>query len=571
MAFDGVFLHLVAESLSPYTGARVQKIYQPMKDTVIIALKSKEISGRLILTAAAGLQRMHITQSSVENPASPPMFCMLLRKHLTGAMLTEIRQLGLDRVVFLTFDSVTEMGDHAEITLVFEILGRQSNILLCRGEDGKLKILDCLRRTDAAAKRILLPGVFYEPPESSGRINLLQAYSEEAAMAISRSGRPAQTALRDAADGFSPLVSREFALRCGGTSSMPDVTREVGKLKACIESGGTPVILYDGDGIPFEFTFFVPKQYGSNIKYKVFDSYSTLLDEYYSERDAKQKQKELSSRLTKQVTNLAQRAKRKLHAREADLAKSKDREQLKIYGELICACMHDIKPGAVFYDAVDYYHDMKPIRIPLDPALSAADNAQKYFKEYKKAAAAEKMLSSLIEENKDECSYLDSVLDALSRAESSGEINGIYSELVSEGYIRRKSTAKSKPQPLKPLSFVSSDGFAIWVGRNNAQNDNLTLKTASKNDIWLHVKDAPGSHVIIETRGEAVPESTLIEAAVIACTYSSAAMSENVPVDYTQVKNVKKPAGAKPGMVIYKTNRTIYATPSKELCSRLKK
>ncbi len=570
MAFDGTILHLVAQSLRPYIGARVQKIYQPMKDTVIISLKSKDASGRLIISASAGLQRIHITQSSVENPASPPMFCMLLRKHLSSAMLTDIYQLGMDRVIFLKFDSITEMGDHADIIVVFEMLGRQSNILLCRAEEDKLKILDCLRRTDAASKRVLLPGVFYEPPESSGRINILQLSAEDTAEKIVSSARPAESALRDVADGFSPIVAREFAFRCkDNTTNFISVKAEIEKLKSCIESGGQPVMLYDENDIPFDFTFFIPKQYGNSVKYKTFDSYNSLLDEYFTERDVKQKQRELSSKLIKHVTNLAQRAERKLHAREADFIKSKKREHLRIYGELICAGMHNISPGASFFDTEDYYNDMRPIRVPLDPALSAAGNAQKYFKEYKKAASAEKMLSTLIEQNKDECRYLNSVLYSLSRSESANEIDSIYAELVEEGYIKRKSNSKSKPQALKPLLFTSSDGFKITVGRNNRQNDVLTLKTADKNDIWLHVKDAPGSHVIIEAGGADVPDSTIMEAAVIACTYSSAAMSANVPVDYTQVRNVKKPAGAKPGMVIYKTNRTVYATPSKDLCNRL--
>lgn len=570
MAFDGTFLHFIVSSLKPFIGSRVQKIYQPMKDTIILSLKSKDISGKLLISSAAGLQRIHITQNSMENPAAPPMFCMLLRKHLSGAILTDISQLGMDRVVFLKFDSVTEMGDHADIIVIFEMLGRQSNILLCRAEQNNIRILDCLHRTDAAAKRILLPGVLYEPPESSGRINILETPINQVTEKIVLSGRPAETALRDVADGFSPIAAREFAFRCSDNVKNFDlVQKEIERLKSYIESGGQPVMIYDQNDVPLDFTFFVPKQYGENVKYKTFDSYHFLLDEYFSERDIKQKQRELSSHLKKQVANLVQRSERKLNARECDLIKSRNREHLRIYGELICANMHNVKPGYAFFDTIDYYNDMKEIRIPLDPALSPADNAQKYFKEYKKAVSAEKMLTSLIEQNKDECRYLNSVLDSLSRAESSNEVSSIYSELAEQGYIKHRFNTRLKPQALKPLSFISSDGFKILVGRNNKQNDILTLKTADKNDMWLHVKDSPGSHVIIEANGGSIPDSTIMEAAVIACTYSSAVMSANVPVDYTQVRNVKKPAGAKPGMVIYKTNRTLYVTPSKELCSRL--
>ncbi len=572
MAIDGVFLHLLKNELYSCIGAKVQKIFQPIKDTLIISLKSRDMSGKLLMCAGASNARVHLTSSAVENPASPPMFCMLMRKHLSGATLTDILQLGIDRVLFFVFDAMTELGDRAEITVILEILGGQSNILLCRRDEGQLRIIDCLRRTDAEAKRLLLPGAVYEPPVSHGGLNLLEADESKAADAVMSAGGNLDKAFRDVFEGVSPLVARELAFRCGKGAEKDEITNAIKWLKSIISEGGSPALLIDEDDKIIAFTYFPPKQYGSKITKKTFASYSQLLDAYYTGRDAGQQQKELTSQLVKAVSNLSARAQRKLLARQKDLNKSRDREHLKKYGELIHANLHKISPGASFCDADDYYNDMKLIRIPLDPALSAAANAQKYFKEYKKAAAAEKMLGSLISQSKEECRYLSSVLDSLSRVSSISEINEISDELISEGYLKRKTGGKArmKQRALGPIKFVTDDAFTVLVGRNNRQNDELTLRRAAPGDIWLHVKDAPGSHVIIECGGKEPPFSSIEQAAVIACTYSSASMSANVPVDYTAVKNVKKPGGAKPGMVIYKTNRTIYATPSKELCEKLR-
>ena len=503
------------------------------------------------------------------------MLCMLLRKKLTGGRLKSIRQIGLDRVLFLDFDCKNELGDPVVITLAVEIMGRLSNIILLQDN----KIIDTVRRFDPEeGKRFLLPGAAYEPPTAQDKLNILtQPASAVADRLQSLGDLPTDKALMRVLDGVSPIICRELALNLheqAGSLTEKDterLCRRLERFRETILSGGQPVLVQTKAGTPKDFTFVPVRQYGAGMRLQYFDHMGDLLDAFFADRENAERMRAMSASLLKMLVNASQRIDRKIAARQQDLKKTENREQLREYGELVKANLHSIHPGDSFVDAMNYYDpECKTVRIPLDPTLSPSKNAQKYFTNYRKAATAAGMLSDLIEKAKLEKDYIDSVFDALSRATSTADYLQIRQELCETGYLHLQNTKKQPSVKSAPLSFVSADGFPIFVGKNNKQNDQLTLKTADKTDIFMHVKNMPGSHVIIVTGGKEVPERTLLQGAVLAALHSKAAAGKQVPVDYTPVKYVKKPAGAKPGMVIYTTNKTIFADPDDTIYHELK-
>lgn len=578
MALDGAILSLLAADINARAAdSHIEKVTMPYKDMVILQLSKKGFSARLLISCNPTTPRLHFTAERYENPPIPPMLCMLLRKRLNGR-LRGARQAGFDRILFLDFDCKNELGDDVVLTLAVEIMGRGSNILLL--QDGK--IVDAVRRMDPQeGKRFLLPGAVYELPPALERLNPTSSSAEDISEQILAQNKPLDKAIAAVADGLSPIVCREiaFCIARGEDPAANELSEDqkqrtlffIKNLQKILSDGGKPTLVTDRDGTPRDFTFLPVSQYGTSAVTKEFDDFHTLMDAHYTERERREQMRRQSQDLLKLITNLCERTARKIAARQMEKQKCKDREVLRRNGELIKANIHAIKAGQSVLYAVNYYDpDCATVEIPLDVTLSPSQNAQKYFRDYRKAATAAQMLDDLIEKAQADAQYFDSVFDALTRAETPAELSQIREELREGGFIKG-AAQKQRQKELPPLRFVSSDGYEILVGKNNRQNDKLTLHTAEKSDLWLHTKDIPGSHVIVRTGGTTPPDTTVTEAAVIAATHSKAADSSMVPVEYTLVKFVKKPSGAKPGMVIYTNNKTAFVTPDKELCERLMK
>ena len=557
MAFDGGFLHRITEELNIADGSHVDKIYQPSKDELVLLLRKKNFAKRLLICVKPGSARIQFTENKYENPASPPMFCMLIRKYLSAAKLIKVTQPSLERIAELTFSYTNEMGDISEIRLIAEFIGNKTNILLL-GADGR--IIDCLSKSDPeTADRLLLPGALYEYPVNQGKLNPLTAETNQISTAAITHGDNTAKALLDIIDGFSPLVCREAVFK---SEIAGNLNSALNAIVTDLKNGGTPTMLIKADGTPYDFSYTDISQYAGEFDKKSFKSYSELLDAFYTARENSERLRRSAADIIKLITNLRARTERKLAIRLNDLKKCENRETLRIYGELLKANLYRLQNGATFAEVENYYDEMKQIRIPLNPALSPQKNADKYFKDYKKTYTAERTLTDLTERDKEELKYFDSVLDSISRSESISEISEIREELALAGYIKQNGARKKKVSAVPQFKeYTSDEGYKILVGKNNRQNDYLTTVLAAKNDLWFHVKNIPGSHVIVMCRGGEVSDATVMKAAALAAANSKAAGSSQVPVDYTPVKFVKKPNGAKPGMVIYTTNKTVFVTP----------
>ena len=584
MPIDAVFLEsLRCELQEQLLACRVDKVQQPERDTILLSMRGPNGGGKLLLTASPNHPRIQLTSLSFENPAQPPMFCMLLRKHLTGGRLVSISQPPLERLVELTFDCIDEMGTPCQKKLILEIMGRNSNLILT-GADGR--ILDCLRRVDfeMSEQRQVLPGLYYHLPPTQGKRSPWDASEEElrALLCAQKTQKMADSFLLETFGGLSPLLCRELAYAVFGQvdldlSQLTDSQREdaAGKLFAALDrlhtGKRTPVILVR-DERPWDFTCIPIRQYEGLIAQEPQPSFSALLDTFYAKRDSLERMRQKTQALRKTLTNLHNRTARKLANQQKELEATFDREHLRRLGDIVTANLHVISRGQARLTAVDFYDpEMKEIDIPLNPAISPQQNAAKFYKDYQKAKTAEKVLTEQIAKGEAELSYLASVLDELSRVESERDMQDIRQELTEGGYLRETRQKKKMKLPAsKPMVFRSSDGFEILVGRNNRQNDLLTCKLAQKQDIWLHTQKIHGSHVIIACAPETPPDRTVTEAMQLAAYFSQAREGQNVPVDYTRVKNVKKPAGAKPGMVIYDHYSTAVVTPDAALAEKLR-
>ena len=590
MALDGALLRQIKHELEGcLIGSRVDKIHQFSREEMVFVLRLREPaadgarSAKLYLSAGADSPRLHLTSSSFENPKSPPMFCMLMRKHLGSAKLLEIRQVGLDRILHLIFETRNEMGDLIELTVAIEIMGRHSNIILI-DENGR--VIDSIKRIDdtMSSVRPILPGVRYTLPPAQDKLDLITNTPEQIEQRlIEGKDTPLSKALLAAVQGVSPIVCREVAnyVFVGDDRVISEMTPDhFDRLRFFLsrvilmarDYTGTPTSVIDSRKKPMDFSFLDIHQYGGSMFTRTYDSYSQLLDDFYTQRDNIQRMRHRSSDLLKVLANTADRIARKLSLQQKELADCSDRETWKIYGDLISANLSSIQKGDRTARLINFYDEAQSeVVIPLDPRKTPAQNAQKYYGEYRKADTAEKKLRELIEEGQQEAVYIDSVFDALTRAQTNDELTAIRAELAEQGYLRKKGSAakKGKEPKLAPKRYRSNDGFTILVGRNNVQNDQLTLKEARGRDYWFHTKNIPGSHTIVVSDGQEVPDSTLHQAAILAAVNSKAAESSQVPVDYTLIKNVKKPRGAKPGMVIYVSYQTAYVTPDLELEKRL--
>ena len=580
MPLDAIFLTaLTAELNETLPGSRIDKIQQPDRETVLLSLRTQGAGNRrLLLSASPNHPRIHYTAEKFEQPAQPPMFCMLLRKHLSGGRILSLTQLPMERAVDLCIESADELGELSRKHIWLELMGRNSNLILT-GPDGR--ILDCLRRVDfeMSEKRQVLPGLFYREPPTQGKLDL-RAETPEALQAELERLRT-QTAfdgwLMDRYAGISPLIARELVFRLTGSVEADLAALEPADLapRLCealhgLLTGFAPTLLLRGE-TPKDFSFRPIAQYEGWMTCRTAAGFSALLDDYYAERDRTQRIKARTQNLTKTLNTLKSRAERKLANQRKELEATYDRERLRQLGDIVTANLHRIDRGQARLTAVDFYDpEMREIEIPLNAAISPQQNAAKLYKDYNKAKHAEKFLTGQIAAGETEVEYLTSVLDALSRAETERDVSDIRAELIEGGYLRSTDRKKQmKTQPARPLEFRSSDGFQILVGRNNRQNDLLTAKMAYKTDLWLHVQKNHGSHVIIACAGAQVPDRTITEAAMLAGWYSEARQGQNVPVDLCPVRQVKKPAGAKPGMVVYENYRTVYVTPDPELPGRL--
>lgn len=581
MALDGATLGIIKRDLNNKAlGSRIEKITMPYKDCICIFLNKPDFKKTLLISTNPNSARIHLTTEKFENPATPPMLCMLLRKRLVGGRLKSISQYGIDRVLTLKFDCKNELGDDTVVSIVAEMFGRLSNIIFT--ENGK--IIDAVRRVDPAdSKRFILPNATYEFPEKQDRINLFETDTKAVVDIIKSKGeKTVLKAVSETIDGLSPILYREFAYQSFGDfdkSVLQANENEFSKLcnvleifKSDYENSLKPVLLRDENGKIKDFTFADITQYGNLYSFEYFDDIHTLLQSYFEKRDNEERIKQISNSVVKTVNTLIERTKRKINLRKEDLKATEKKEKFRIYGELIKANLHCINSGDEFAECPNYYDpECKTVKIPLDKSLSPIKNSHKYFKDYRKLSTAAGMLQELIDKAENDLVYFESVLDLIKRATLPSDIQAIKEELINEGFIRAKKTAnKRKPQKQNPDKYISSDGFEIIVGKNNYQNDWLTTKFADKNDYWFHTKSIPGSHTIIITGGKQVPDTTLTEAAILAATHSKAADSRQVPVDYTRIKYVKKPSGAKPGMVIYKTNSTAFVDPDKSLAEKLK-
>lgn len=575
MPLDAICLQGVVGELTPQlTGSRIEKIQQPARDQIILLLRG---SRRLFLNAGANQPRIHLTEQLRDNPSQPPMFCMLLRKHLSGGIIESIRQEPLERVVTLTVLASDELGERSRFTLVWEGMPRRANLILC-DRDGR--IIDCLRRVvlEAEQDRQVLPGLFYRLPTRQDKRSPLSVTEDEFAALLERAApdAPLDGWLLDTFTAISPLVARELTVRaCGSTdapvsqgSALWDVFSRW--QRTVHENAFTPTLI-KRNGSLADFTYGPVTQYGTYAETEIYDSFSHLLDDFYEKREQAERVKQKGRDLLKTATTARDRVRRKLAAQEKELTACLDRDHLRICGELITANLYRMERGQSRLTAQNYYDEnCADVDIPLDVRLSPQENAARYFKQYAKAKTAEKYLTAQLQRGGEELQYLESVLQELAQAESEQDFNDIRTELTDGGYLR----GRGKKQPgfqraSKPREFRSSAGLRILVGRNNRQNDRLTTKDADKRDIWLHTQKIHGSHVILCTGGAEPDEQSLMEAASLAAYFSQAQGSTKVPVDYTPVKFVKKPAGAKPGMVVYTTYQTMLADPDEELVKRL--
>ena len=572
MALDAVCLRAVIEELRPQLlDLRVDKVQQPSRDQVILLLRG---SRRLLLNAGAGSPRIHFTELLRDNPAEPPMFCMLLRKYLVGGRVESLTQPGMERSAELTLRVTDEFGRESRRTLVLEAIGRRSNLILL---DEERRIIDCLRRVDSemSPERQVLPGLFYELPPTHEKRPFTEGDEADfrAALAAANPERPADAFLLDTYFGLSPLVARELVFQAAGDSGkrVYELTeaqetalwQAILALRQRVEDGDfQPICLYR-DGKPAEFSYLPIRQYGDLMENREMESFSALMDVFYESREREERTRQRGQDLIRSVTSARDRCRRKLAQQRQEFAKCQDRDQLRISGELITANLYRMERGQTKLTAENYYDpDCREITIPLDPLLTPQQNAAKYYKRYTKARTAEKYLTEQMALAERDEAYLESVLEELRQAETEQDFLDIRAELRENGFLKRSGKEKKElKRATKPREFRTSGGWRVLVGRNNRQNDQLTTRTADYRDLWLHTQKIHGSHVILCCQGQAVPEEDLLQAARLAAYFSQAKDSANVPVDCAAVRYVKKPAGARPGMVTYTNARTLYVTP----------
>lgn len=589
MPLDAICLGAVTNELNTVlTGCRIEKVYQPDRDEIVIQTRGQGGARRLLVSIAAGTPRVHFIETARENPAVPPMFCMLLRKHVQGAKIAAVTQPAVERMLSIELDTTDEMGVACKKHLICELMGKHSNVVLC-GEDNR--IIDAMRRVDGdlSGKRQVLPGLFYRMPPAQDKHDpfAVSGVGLAAAAAQADGEQTLDRFLLNTLLGFSPLLCRELAFRATGDTAKPLGTlsdEERNRLAKVYddflayieEKRWKPFLLTKSeDNAVFDFTFLPVTQYEGLMNVTQYESFSSLLAAFFEKKGRVERMTRRSSDLHKAVVNARDRLARKFSAQKKELASAHDREKYKRTGELITANLYQLEKGMNKAKVIDYYNkDCPEVEISLDVRLTPQQNAQKYFKLYTKSKTAEEVLTEQIRQGSIELDYLESVLVQLGEAETERDLAQLREELTLSGVLSAKQTrnkkGRQKPVQAKPFHYRTTDGFDIFAGKNNLQNDLLTLKIAFKSDIWFHTQKIHGSHVILVTDGREPTEQAMTEAAMIAAYHSKARLSSMVPVDYTQVRQVKKPAGAKPGMVIYHVYQTAYVTPDETVIEKLR-
>lgn len=585
MAFDGLVIHALCDELNNILcEGKIDKIYQPERDTVTLNVRTRSGGYRLLLCANPSCARVHLLSSSTENPANPPMFCMLMRKHLSGGKITRIEQPEFERIIKIHIESYDELGELSEKILICELMGKYSNIILINKDN---KIIDSVYHVDltTSSVRQILPGLIYTDPPSQGKENPLLSDKDSIKKGLAANDIPLFKQLMDRFSGISPLMAREavFAAsgdteKSGSDASAEEIDKTAYIFSKMIENVKdaklVPCTVADKESRKLiDFNVLEINQFEALGEVTCYDTVNEAVDEFYFQKSSMHSLKQKSSDLTKFINNNLERCRKKLQLQNELLEKVKRREKYKIYGDLLTANIYRIALGMTEIECENFYSEKGEIvKIPLKSDLSPSKNAQRYYVKYTKEKTAEEETLKQKELNLKEIDYLESVKEAIELAESGSEISLIREELTEQGYLKNRFGKKGnkKPSVPKPMYFVSDDGYDIYVGKNNKQNDYVTLKLSRSTDIWFHTKSIHGSHAIVKTSDAMqVPDRTYLQAASLAAYYSKARNSKSVPVDYTEVKNVKKPSGAKPGMVIYVDYNTIYADPDEELVKRL--
>ncbi|MCD8391426.1 MAG: NFACT family protein [Firmicutes bacterium] len=572
MALDALAIKCLTNEISALAyGARIDKISQPEKDEIVLGIRTRTDNYKLVLSASSAHPRAHFTDRAKRNPKTAPMFCMLLRKHLSGGKIIGVAQPDLERVINSSVESYDELGNLTVKHLIAEIMGRHSNIILTNSD---MKIIDCIKHVDfnVSSVRRLLPGLEYTPAPKQNKIPIIE-FSNESQIDFSVP-KQADKVIMDTVSGISPIIARELVYDAFASTDVIAAslnTNQAAALKTRLvrlaehvrDDKFTPCLIEEAaSGKYLDFSAIPIQQYGAFAKVTEYDTMSRLVDTFFYTRDMRERMRQKSADMTRLIGNLIERTAKKIGILNKTLAGANDGEKYKIKGDLITANIYKIEPKSTELTAENYYVDGTPsIKIALDPSLTPSQNAQKYYKKYTKSKTALIEAAKQLEFAQTELKYLESTLSLIENAESESDLNAIRAELADEGYLNGARSRK-KREVSKPRHFISSEGFDIYVGKNNSQNDYLTLKFANSSDMWFHTKEIHGSHVIIKlAQNKDIPDSAIKEAAQLAAYYSKARGSSQVPVDYTRVKNVKKPNGAKPGMVIYNTYNTLYVTP----------
>jgi predicted ribosome quality control (RQC) complex YloA/Tae2 family protein len=584
MAFDGITVSAIkAEIEDKILGGRIDKVYQPEKDEIILGIRSMGQAYKLLLTSNASTPKFHFTQTNPSNPMTPPLFCMVMRKHLQSGKIIKIEQPDFDRILNIYVESLNELGDYSVKKLVLEIMGRHSNIILT---DENNTILDCIKHIghDTSSVREVLPGREYTLPPSQGKINTLELDDNNFKEVLGNNPSfEIQSVIYKNYTGISPIAASEICYRANVNGSTPvealtDIQKEVifnefAKLVEDIKANRFyPESITNEKGKTIDFSPIEMSQF-NGFEIKKYTSISELIESFYANRDFAYRIGQKTQDLRKLITQNIERCIRKKDIQMQTLRSIKNRDELRLKGELLTANIYSIKKGMTTVELPNYYSENQElVAIELDSNKTPSENAQKYYKAYNKAKRTFEALKDQIKSNDEELAYLESVLTSVNNCTDEQDVKEIRRELREEGYVKKVKNQKDKSKKHSvPLHFISQDGFDIYVGKNNIQNDELTLKFARPRDIWMHTKNIPGSHVIIVANGQTIPDTTLNEGAMLSAFYSKAKNSSKVPVDYTEKKNVKKPNGSKPGFVIYETNKTAYITTSEEEIKKIRR
>ena len=584
MAFDGITVSAIkAEIEDKILGGRIDKVYQPEKDEIILGIRSMGQAYKLLLTSNASNPKFHFTQTNPSNPMTPPLFCMVMRKHLQSGKIIKIEQPDFDRILNIYVESLNELGDYSVKKLVLEIMGRHSNIILT---DENNTILDCIKHIghDTSSVREVLPGREYTLPPSQGKINTLELDNNNFNEVLENNPSfEIQSVIYKNYTGISPIAASEICYRANVNGSTPvealtDIQKEIvfNKFAGLVEDIKAnrfyPESITNEKGKTIDFSPIEMTQF-NGLEIKKYTSISELIESFYANRDFAYRIGQKTQDLRKLITQNIERCIRKKDIQMQTLRSIKNRDELRLKGELLTANIYSIKKGMTTVELPNYYSENQElVAIELDSNKTPSENAQKYYKAYNKAKRTFEALKDQIKSNDEELAYLESVLTSVNNCTDEQDVKEIRRELREEGYVKKVKNQKDKSKKHSvPLHFISQDGFDIYVGKNNIQNDELTLKFARPRDIWMHTKNIPGSHVIIVANGQTIPDTTLNEGAMLSAFYSKAKNSSKVPVDYTEKKNVKKPNGSKPGFLIYEKNKTSYITTSEEEIKKIRR